>query len=108
VIWFVLWSVLVVGTVLGGFFLLRHVYRSGKTLVAELGRAAEVFERLEERTAELAAAAEAAHPVEPVTIDDPERARRIWAAAAEVKAGRRARRDARREATYRRWLSFSR
>lgn len=107
-LWWILWTVLVVGTVVGGFFLVRHVVRSAKALGAELARATEVAERLEERVAELTEAAAAAHPVEPVNVDDPERAQRGRAAAREVMDRRRARRDERREATYRRWLSFSR
>jgi len=108
VLWWILWTVLVVGTVVGGFFLVRHVVRSAKALGAELARASEVAQRLEERVAELSEVAAAAHPVEPVNVDDPERAHRVRAAAREVMDQRRARRDARREATYRRWLSFSR
>jgi hypothetical protein len=107
-VWWILWTVLVLGAVVGGFFLVRHVYRSGKAMAAAAGRAAEVADRLEERIAELTEAAAAAHPVEPVNVDDPERARRVRAAAREGMDRRRARRDARREATYRRWLSFSR
>ncbi|MDO8107752.1 hypothetical protein Q6348_11145 [Isoptericola sp. b441] len=103
-----LWVVLVVATLVGGYFLVRHLIRSGKALLAEVHRATEALERLQERAEQLAAAAEAAHPVEPVTIEDPARAHRLWDAARARHEDRRARRDARREATFRRWLSFSR
>lgn len=106
--WWILWTVLVVGTGVGGFFLARHLIRSAKALGAELVRASEAAGRLEERVAELTEIAAAAHPIEPVNVDDPERAHRARAAAREVMDRRRARRDARREATFRRWLSFSR
>ncbi|MCV2394613.1 hypothetical protein OEB99_09870 [Actinotalea sp. M2MS4P-6] len=107
-LWFTVWTVLVVGTVVGGFFLGRRLFRSGRALMTELERAQEVAERLEARTAELADTVAAANPVDPVNLDDVERARAKRAAAAEVMAQRAARRAARREATFRRWQSFSR
>lgn len=107
-LWWILWTVLVVGAVVVGFLLVRHVYRSGKAVAAEFARAAEVAGRLEERVAELTEVVAAAHPVGPANVDDPARAHQVRAAAREVMDRRRARRDARREATYRRWLSFSR
>ena len=106
--WFVLWAVLVVGTLVGGFFLARHVLRSGKALTAELGEAGAVADRLQQRVAELTDQAQAAHPVRPVNLGDRAAAQALRAEATQVMAGRTARRDARREATFRRWLSLSR
>lgn len=107
-LWWILWIVLVVGTAVGWFFLVRHVVRSAKALRAAVSRASDVARRLEQQVAELNEVMAAAHPVEPVNLDDPERAQRQRAAAREGMDRRRDRRDARREATYRRWLSFSR
>lgn len=53
-LWFTIWLVLVLATVVGAFFLGRRLWRSGKALAAELGRAAEVTARLEELQAGLA------------------------------------------------------
>lgn len=107
-LWFTVWSVLVVGTVVGAFLLLRHLYRSGKALLVEVDRAAELLDTLSTRADELADVVAAAHPVAPVDLRDPTGARARHAQAAEATARRRARRDERRAATYRRWLSFSR
>lgn len=107
-LWFTVWSVLVLGTVVGAFFLLRHVYRSGKALLVAVGRAGELLDRLSDRVDELAEVVAAARPVAPVDLRDPAAARARRAAAAEATARRRARRDDRRAATYRRWRSFSR
>ena len=38
-LWFTVWTVLVLGTLAGAFFLLRDLYRKGKALTVELGRA---------------------------------------------------------------------
>lgn len=107
-LWFTVWSVLVLGTVVGGFFLLRHVYRSGTALLAEVERASELVDRLSDGAGERAEAVAAAHPVAPVDLRDPAAARARRGAAAEATARRQARRDDRRAATFRRWLSFSR
>jgi len=104
----VLWTVLVVGTAVGAFFLVRDVWRKGKALLAELDRASEVLDRLERTRTELEATLVDAHPVAPVAVGAPEVARAQRAAAAEVTAARVARRQARRRATYSRWLSLSR
>lgn len=103
-----LWTVLVLGTVAGGFFLVRDVWRKGKALLAELDRAQETLDRLESTRADLEASLAQAHPVAPVAVGAPEVARAQRAAAAEVTAARAARRQERRRAAYSRWLSFSR
>ncbi len=52
--------------------------------------------------------AEAAHPVEPVDDRRPRAGPTAVGRGQRRRADKRARRDARREATFRRWLSFSR
>ena len=52
--WFALWSVLVVGTLVGAFFLARRLWRSLVALGRELARAGEVTAELADRAAELA------------------------------------------------------
>lgn len=107
VLWFTVWTLLVAGTLVGAFFLGRDLWRKATALGTELGRAAQVLERLSERTRELTEAAALAHPVAEVVLDDPEPARARRAAAAQVSAARRAARAARREATFRRWWALS-
>lgn len=107
-LWFSVWTVLVVGSLVGAFFLLRHLYRSGKALAVELGRASDAMAAVADRTAELTAAAEARSVPAPVELSDPEPARRRRGEALAVKARRKEARAARHEETYRRWSALSR
>ena len=104
-LWFTVWTVLVVGSLVGAFFLLRHLYRSGKALVLEVGRA---MAAVADRTAELTAAAEARAVPALVELSDPEPARRRRAETLAVKARRHEARAVRHEETYRRWRALSR
>lgn len=106
-LWFSVWTVLVVGTLVGAFWLGRDLWRKARALLDELNRATTTLERLEERQAELAALAPA-HPVEPVDLVDPTRAHERLATARLATQERRAARAARHEAVYARWRSFSR
>lgn len=107
-LWFTVWTVLVVGTLVGAFFLLRKVYRSGRALVAELGGASDVLSEVADRAEQLAAAADRAGALAPVNLIDPEPARARRAESALATARRRAARAARHEQTYRRWRALSR
>ncbi|WP_372595238.1 hypothetical protein [Actinotalea sp.] len=106
-LWFWVWTLLVVGTLVGAFFLGRRLYRSGRALVEEAGRAAELASVLSERVTELEAV-EQQHPVRPVRIGDRDAARDRWVEAGEIRERRRERRRTRFRATYERWRSFSR
>ncbi|MBT0995153.1 hypothetical protein KIN34_12760 [Cellulomonas sp. DKR-3] len=53
-LWFLLWTVLVLGTLAGAFFLGRRLWRSTLALGRELGRASEVLAVLADRADELA------------------------------------------------------
>ncbi len=107
-LWFSVWSVLVLATLGGGFLLGRSLWRKGKALLAEVGRASDVADRFAVRTDELTAAA-AQHPA--VTHDvltDPAipRARRGG-----LRAQRAVRWEVRRlrhEQTVRGWRAYSR
>jgi len=113
VLWFAVWTTLVVATLVGAFFLGRSLWRSVRALLAELHKASEVMERLETRLGELeeaAAAAAADAPGPDVGAGAERRAelrevlrrlRRERAERAEVRAERHA-------GTYERWRSFSR
>lgn len=107
-LWFILWAVLVVGALVGAFFLLRDVYRSGRALVEAGGRAADVVGEAADHAADLAAAAQAGWTPLAVVLDDPAPARERRTVTAAASARRRAARRARHEATYERWRAFSR
>ncbi len=104
-LWFTVWSVLVVETLVGALFLGRSLYRAGRDLLAELERMTDALDRLTERSEALAAAATA--PV-PVDLMDPELARARLVQARLATFRRRERRADRRARTYLRWRSFVR
>lgn len=107
-LWFTVWTVLVVGTLVGALFLLRRLYRSGRDLLRELDRAAQVLGEVAERSEELARLATERAPLAPVDLTDPGPARERRVAAAVATARRRAARAERHEQTRRRWRSLSR
>ena len=109
-LWFSVWTLLVIGTLVGAFFLGRHVYRSGRALITEAGRAAELAAVLADRVTELETTAQErpAHPVRPVGLDDRPEAQARWAQAGVVREARRSRRRERFRATYEKWRSLSR
>lgn len=106
-LWFTVWALLVVGTLVGAFFLLRHVYRSARALLDELERATEVLAHLTERAEELSAEGLGSAPA-PVDLLDPEPARARLADARARRMLRRVRRSERHEAAFRRWEAFTR
>lgn len=104
-LWLVLWTFLVVGTIVGAFFLLRSVFRSGKALVHELERAADVLGAVADRAEALQANATQPAPVE---LLDPEPARLRMAQRRLRHLARRRRRDERHARTQARWQSLVR
>jgi hypothetical protein len=106
--WFAIWLTLLGGTVAGGYFLGRDLYRKAKALVTDLGELESVAERLEERAEELRKLQELyAGPPHPLTLTEQDlqelrtgRRQRILA--------RRQRRTERHQATYARWESYFR
>lgn len=105
-LWFTVWTLLVLGTLAGAFLLGRDLYRKGRRLLAELDRASQVLGQIAERGQERAAALDLTAPA-PVDLTGPEPARARRALAAESTARRRSPRQARHEAVYARWRSFS-
>ncbi len=103
--WFLLWTVLILGTLAGAFLLGRSLYRSGRAFLAEAERAADAVASLEERAEQLGAVGTTPAPV---VLDDLAPARERMAQARLRRLARRARRDERRARTYERWQSFVR
>jgi hypothetical protein len=106
--WFWVWTLLVVGTLVGAFFLARHLWRSVKGLGRELSRASQVAADMSARADELSRALEAAQPsTAPTLFDDPvvlqERVDLLRAERAERRVERR-RRD---EQVWSRWRRFN-
>lgn len=100
--WWLVWTVLVVGTVVGAFFLARDLWRRAVALGTELGRASEAAARLGEQVAALSEVSRQVPVVHPLLATEGDRAR--WRRGL---AARRAARDARRAASHaaahRRW-----
>ncbi|MFD4991995.1 hypothetical protein ACFWH7_09380 [Cellulosimicrobium cellulans] len=106
--WFWIWTLLVVGTLVGAFFLARRLWRSMKGLGRELSRASQVAADLSARADELSRALEEAQPsTAPTLFDDPvvlqERVDLLRAERAERRVLRR-RRD---EQVWSRWRRFN-
>lgn len=103
-LWFSVWTVLVVATLVGAFFLGRRLWRSGLALARELGRAADVADQLAKRVDELRAAAEANRAdTGPTLLADPGEMYDRYAELRVAAAGRRVARAYRRQATRRAW-----
>ena len=106
--WFWVWTLLVVGTLVGAFFLARRLWRSVKALGRELSRASQVAADMSARADELSRALEEAQPsTAPTLFDDPvvlqERVDLLRAERAERRVLRR-RRD---EQVWSRWRRFN-
>jgi hypothetical protein len=106
--WFIVWSVLVVGTLVGAFFLGRDLWRKARALLAQMSESAQVMDRFAQRADELTAVAAAAQPsTAPTLFDDPvvlhERVEELRA----QRAARKVERRARNTATWDRWRRFN-
>lgn len=104
-LWFSVWAVLVVATLVGAFVLGRSLYRSGRALLAEIVRAGEVLGQVADR-ADGRAGAAVTVPA-PVSLTDPEPARARRTATIALREQRRARQAAAHAAVHQRWRSFS-
>ncbi|MHA7132989.1 hypothetical protein [Oerskovia turbata] len=106
--WFIVWSVLVVGTLVGAFFLGRDLWRKARALFAQMSESALVMDRFAQRTDELTAAVAAAQPsTAPTLFDDPVVLGERVQVLREERAERRARRRVRHTATWDRWRRFN-
>ena len=108
-LWFTAWTVLVIATVVGAFFLGRDLWRKARALLDELGRASHVFGEL---AAQAAALAEVAASLEVARaardpFADPVTARRTRATVHGRRAQRRSAREERQRATAEGWRRFT-
>lgn len=112
-VWVVVWTVLVVGALVGAFVLGRDLWRRFRALVAELEHASEVLGELAAHASTLAEQAQEAERAaraarEAVLLPDPDGARRRWSQLREEAAVRRERRRERDRATREGWRAYSR
>jgi len=106
--WFWVWTLLVVGTLVGAAFLARDLWRKAKALMEELGRAGDVAGRASERVGEaVARAAETSSAPLPTLFDDMTVHYERVSAQRAVRVERRAARRARNEATWQKWKHFN-
>ena len=106
-LWFPLWTALLVGTAAAGFHVARTLRRSGKAAAHAWGESSERLAEVADRAAALSDAAAEAVVLAPVALDDPAAARDRRALVRLAAAQRRAARRAGHEATQARWRSFS-
>lgn len=105
--WFALWSVLVVGTLVGAFFLGRRLWRSLVALGRELARAGEVSAELADRAAELAdLAAQQRASTDPTLFADRDELRDAVRGLRRERAARREERARRHAETARGWRAY--
>ena len=105
-LWFTVWTLLVVGALVTFFLLGRDLWRKAKRLAREAGRAAEVLDRLEEQIALAEQTLPLTTPA-PVELSDAGPARERLELLRAAAGRRRERRQARHELAYARWRSFS-
>jgi hypothetical protein len=109
VLWFTVWTVLVLATLAGAFWLGRDLWRKGKALLAEVERAGRVVGELADRADALTAAAQAqAQAIRHDVLSDPDDHRERLALLRAARAARRAERELRHAATFTRWRSYTR
>lgn len=104
-LWFSVWTVLVLATLGGAFLLGRRLWRSAVALGRELSRAADTASQLADRVDELQAA-RGSRDTGPTLFADPEPLRERVAELRAAAAGRRAEREERRTATRLRWAAY--
>lgn len=106
-LWFSVWTFLVLATLGGAFFLGRDLWRKGKALLAEVGRAGDLAGAFATRTDELTAAAQVPAPTHDLLSDRAVALARRDELRAERDA-RRVTRRARHDRTIAGWRAYSR
>ncbi len=108
-LWFSVWTVLVLATMVGAFAVGRDLWRKARALLDELGRASEVFGELAVQAAALADAAASLEAVRAARdpFADPVAARRARATIHGRRAQRRSAREERNRATTESWGRFT-
>jgi hypothetical protein len=107
VLWFSVWTVLVLATLAAAFWLARDLWRKGKALVADLQHLADLAGQMADHADRLAAQA----GTEPLThnlLDDPAEHRRHLTTLREARGRRRAEREARHAVIHASWRAYSR
>jgi hypothetical protein len=105
-LWFAVWTLLVLATLGGAFLLGRDLWRKGKALLAEVERAMGVAEALAERAEQLTAAAERP-PVTHDLLADRSVLRARLERLREARAVRRGLRRLRHQRTIRSWSVYT-
>ncbi len=102
--WWLIWSILVVGTLVGAFFLLRDLWRKGMRLAKALSEASQTFADASARISDAVEQAKANAPdTSPTIFDDPVELRERVTLLREERAERAEARRERRLATARGW-----
>jgi len=108
--WFWVWTLLIVGSLVGAFFMARYLWRSAKGLMQEVGRASrrigessDRLQELSERAREVASTQHAG----PSLFDDVTIHYQRVNAHRVARAGRKEVRRARNVATWQKWKHFN-
>lgn len=101
--WFLLWFSLIAATIVGGYFLGRRLWRSGKALLEQLRESQQVLAQLQTRISELEALPRPVEPFQPAVWADADQQEQWRTLRRKHADDRRARRHNRRSATFRRW-----
>ena len=107
VLWFTVWTVLVLATLAGAFWLGRDLWRKGRALLAEVERAGAAFGALADRADALAAAA-GTGPLTHDLLTDPAEHHERLALLRAARDARRAERQLRHTRTFTRWQAYTR
>jgi biopolymer transport protein ExbB/TolQ len=102
-VWFTVWAVLVLGTIVGAVLLGLRLWRQGKAVLAQLQETEQVMQRLQTRIEELEAARGPEPAFTPALLATEEQ-RQHWRAVRQANRDTRAaRRAVRRGLAYQRW-----
>ncbi|WP_265521216.1 hypothetical protein [Oerskovia flava] len=106
--WFWVWSLLVLGTLAGAFFLGRDLWRKAVALMREVSHATALLGQAAQTVQTRLQEAAAARPsTAPTLFDDPDDLRARLDEVRAERAGRRAQRRIRDEAVWERWRGFN-
>lgn len=107
-LWFTVWTVLVLATAAGAVLLGRSLWRKVQDLAAAAGDASDALGRLADQVDALADAAGDREPVRAQLFDDTHALRERLAELRRAGEGRRVVRQLRHQETYARWRAYSR
>ena len=107
--WFWVWTLLIIGSLVGAFFLARSLWRSAKGLMQELGRASRRIGDSADRLQELSDRARetATQHAGPSLFDDVTIHYQRVNAQRVARAGRKDARRVRNVATWQKWKHFN-